>query len=188
MPVPYTHIVRTRIRTVLHEAKLDKLAEAVLQYGSVSSTQHDRRHTHMSKGLTLRIGLERINDGGGCYHLGYKPPESPFFKYPTHDPTCEKRVVTLPSYEVPDWDKQIVGVTVHEPDFAPWHNVRETGVAVVDVRTPRSIGAQTRPRVADRIYTCDVEDCEFWSYDINKAIRHEKRKGGEHKITTDDTL
>ena len=59
----------------------------------------------MSKGLTQRITLERIQDGGGCYHLGYKAPESPFCLYPVHDNTCEKRVVTLPSYEVPDWDK-----------------------------------------------------------------------------------
>ena len=134
------------------------------------------------------ITLERIHDGGGCYHLGYKAPESPFFRYPTHDDTCDKRVVTLPSYEVPDWDKQIVGVTVREPDTASWHNVRDTGVAVVDARTPRSIGARTRPRVSDRIYTCDEELCEFWSHDIAKAERHMRRKSDKHTITCNDTL
>ena len=141
----------------------------------------------MSKGLTQLITLERIQDGGGCYHLGYKAPESPFCLYPVHDNTCEKRVVTLPSYEVPDWDKQIVGVTVREPDTQPWHNVRDTGVAVVDARTPRSIGARVKSRVSDVMFTCDDPDCEFWSYNVDKATRHMSRKAG-HTVTTHDTL
>ena len=133
------------------------------------------------------IQIERIHDGGGCYHLGYKPAVAPFFRYPTHDDTCEKRVVTLPSYEVPDWDKQVVGVTVREPDTLPWHNARDIPTFIV-ASTPRSIGTRTPPRVSDVVFRCDKPDCMFWSFNQSKATRHMDRKGDEHTITTNDTL